>query len=593
MNLLNNRPLLVFILFLSIFLLFSNGKVTSSMDVDVLRYSQNLIDTGSIGSESKLSNGTVYSPKTHLFYPLEGIGIILPVAFISKLSQFFNIDSTFLIFSSGSILFALAMMFMYKLFSLLVSNRKSLLFVLAIGLATPVFVLSKMLFPEPFVMFAISGSLYYYFKFSIKRSEISLLYCGLLTGLTLIMRPDSPIFYSLMIILVLVKLFNYKASTKKYLYFFAGIVVFTTVFFFNNYLKFGSFIETGYTVNKYHRNEVITALQSDIIELPDRIQSKLITAQEAVKADKNSNISKQLVSEYYSLDKSLKDKNSYLLDLKENEKFRINDVLAAKGDEGFARLLKDYFYGLYLILIFPNRAIFFLSPIFLFVVFGIKGFYERFKLESIFYSLIFFAYLSLYALRAPYGYSGTAAWGIRYMLPMFLILSLFLTGVDKFLNPDHPKYKLFKYSFLSLLVLSALFQIIGSAINYQHVQMPLENVITQVYGKENIRMSRIQLMTKANSSLLLNNAQILTGNVPEVIKPHLSEDVIKYNIKPQYTNNSGPNDWFFYDLVIAEQKQLTGNLKNPSNYKLLFFVLIMLAIGSSYYVIRGKKIIKT
>ena len=331
----------------------------------------------------------------------------------------------------------------------------------------------------------------------------------------------------------------------------------------------------------------MSSLEEDLKKLPVELQSVLVSAQSSVEKDKTSEVSQNLVKKYYSLDKSLKDKTAYLDKLKESENYRINGVFANKGEKGFLKIIKDYFYGLYLILIFPNRAIFFLSPILLFIFFGVKDLYKRFKIETIIYSLVFFAYLSLYALRAPYGYSGTAAWGIRYMLPMFLILSLFFIGFDKYLKPDHPKYKLFKYSFFSLLILSGIFQIIGSSINYQHVQMPLENVITQVYGKENIRMSRIQLMTKANSSLLLNNAQILTGNVPQVIKPHLSKDVIKNNIRPQYTNNAGPNDWFFYDLF--NDKALAQNIQNKSNYKILFFILLLFS-GSSVYFLINKKV---
>lgn len=585
MKILTNKPFLIFILFLSVFLLFSNGRITSSMDVDVVRYSQNFIESGSIGSESNLSNGTVYSPKTGLFYPLEGLGIIVPVALISYISELLSVKSTFLIFSTGAIFFALTLMFMFKLFSLFVSDKMALIYTIILGLATPVFAMSKMLFPEPFVMLAISGSLYYYFKYNNDKLNISLLLCGLFTGLTLIMRPDSPIFYILTIILVSMKLFKENDKLKKYIFFFIGISIFTLIFFINNFIKFGSILETGYTVNKYQRADVLSSLDDDLKKLPTELQNILVSAQSSVEKDKSSEESQSLVKKYYSLEKSLKDKTAYLDKLKESENYRINGVFANKGEEGFLKIVKDYFYGLYLILIFPNRAIFFLSPILLFIFFGIKDFYKRFKIETIIYSLVFLAYLSLYALRAPYGYSGTAAWGIRYMLPMFLILSLFFIGFDKYLKPDHPKYKLFKYSFFSLLILSGIFQIIGSSINYQHVQMPLENVITQVYGKENIRMSRIQLMTKANSSLLLNNAQILTGNVPQVIKPHLSEDVIN-NIKPQYRENPGPNDWFFYDLF--KDKALAQNIKNKSNYKMLFFVLLLLSGGSMYLLVRKK-----
>ncbi|MDA3884787.1 MAG: glycosyltransferase family 39 protein, partial [Candidatus Delongbacteria bacterium] len=328
MKILNNKPFLVFILFLSIFLLFSNGRITSSMDVDVVKYSQNLIDSSNLGSETNLSNGTVYSPKTHLFYPLEGLGIIFPVAMISYISDLFGVESTFLIFSTGAIFFALTLMFMFKLFSLFVSEKKSLIYVALLGLATPIFAMSKMLFPEPFVMLAISGSIYYYFKYTKDKLNLSLLLCGLFTGLTLIMRPDSPIFYILTIILLSVKLFKENDRSKKYIFFLIGIAVFTFVFFINNFIKFGSILETGYTINKYQRAEVLSSLEDDLKKLPTKLQSTLASAQISVEKDKSSEESQSLVKRYYSLDKSLKDKTAYLGKLKESENYRINGVFA-------------------------------------------------------------------------------------------------------------------------------------------------------------------------------------------------------------------------------------------------------------------------
>ena len=71
-----NSDLLVFIFFLSIFIIFSNARITTSMDVDVLRAAQNFIETGSYGATNKLSSGVTFSPKTSLFYPQEAIGVV-------------------------------------------------------------------------------------------------------------------------------------------------------------------------------------------------------------------------------------------------------------------------------------------------------------------------------------------------------------------------------------------------------------------------------------------------------------------------------------------------------------------------------------
>ncbi len=579
----SKSSILVFITFLSIFLLFSNGKITTSMDVDVVRYAQNLVDTGTFGSDLKLSGGTVYSPKTNLFYPMEGIGVVIPVAIMSYISKLFSIESTFLIFSTGAIFFALTFMFMYKLFLLFVSQKKALLYSGILGLATPVFVLSKMLFPEPFVMFAISGSLYYFFKsfYSAdnKNKNINLFLTGLFTSLTLLMRPDAPIFYGLVFILVFIRLLKENNKIIKLTYFGVGILIFTLTFSIVNYSKFGSILETGYGINKSNNREtVLNSLNKDIKTLPTRINEVLVLAKKSVSIDEKSEESQKLILKYQTLTQSLKQKQDYKKELEEKKNFKVNGILANKGDEGIFSIVSDYLYGVVLIVIYPNRSILFFSPILLLLFFGIKQFYRKYKAETVIFALIFFLYLSLFALRAPYGYSGTAAWGVRYMLPMYLIIGLLFIGYDKFFNElSLDKKKKYKIILISLFSISLIFQIIGSSISYQHVQMPLEQIITQKYGKENISRSRIELMTKPNCSLLLNNFQLLTGSVPQVLRNHLSEVEIK-QYSSYFAKQSGPNDWFFYDLL--KDGPLTNKLKNKGSYKFLLFVLLTSLVGS-------------
>ena len=60
----NKRSILtilsIFVFFMSIYIMFSNQRITTSMDVDVLRYASEFIETGTYGSELKLSAGIAF-----------------------------------------------------------------------------------------------------------------------------------------------------------------------------------------------------------------------------------------------------------------------------------------------------------------------------------------------------------------------------------------------------------------------------------------------------------------------------------------------------------------------------------------------------
>ena len=77
-----------------------------------------------------------------------------------------------------------------------------------------------------------------------------------------------------------------------------------------NYSKFGIFTETGYTINKTKRDEVIRSLDSEIKELPKKINTSLTEAKQSAESDKKSIKTKEKIAKYYLLKKSLEDKTS-------------------------------------------------------------------------------------------------------------------------------------------------------------------------------------------------------------------------------------------------------------------------------------------
>lgn len=130
------------------------------------------------------------------------------------------------------------------------------------------------------------------------------------------------------------------------------------------------------------------------------------------------------------------------------------------------------FLGMWLI---PCRSIFFINPILILFLFSIKDFWRKYRFESKVMGTVFVLNTLLYSNRGPTGFPGSAAWGVRYMLPM---VSFMIIPIGVFLDEIFTKDKIFwKRGFWGLLGISIIIQIIGSSVNYQMIQMPLNNQI--------------------------------------------------------------------------------------------------------------------
>ena len=551
--------LVIFAFVLSIYILFSNQRVTTSMDVDVIRYASNWIETGSLGSEQKLSAGVAYSPKTGLFYAMEGVGIIAPLAIFIQASNFFSQDSNFIMYIFNQFFAALAVMFLYLIFKLFINRRKSFFYTTLFALATPLFVHSKYLLPEPVTLLSISMSFYFLLKFRRDRKILFLFLSGLSSGYTLLTRPDAPIFTALFSALAIFII--YKNSGKDLVRnsacYIAGFIIFSAVFAITNFQRFGSVLETGYTLD---RNEVKASIERSLPETYRNFESAARLVEREDETDGNYKEALRHYNRFQSQQKFLEETDKVLSEYGDkNTAFYTNGTL-------------NFINGIYLILFSPNRSIFFLSPFMIILLTPLWSYFRRFRTEFILTGSIVAGYIVLYALRAPLSYAGSAAWGVRYLLPVYPVLFLSVIFYER---SEFSRRLAVRWVFYALCAISVLFQITGSGVNYQSVQMPLEYKAKQIYGTSDMTWaheSRKSMMTGFSSSLLVNNIRIMTGNMtPE---------------QNAYGVEAGPNDWFFLQVLKGKGRLVQG--KDPGSFKALLFLLLITAAGSGYLLYRSK-----
>ncbi len=549
--------ILIFVLFLTVYIIFSNQRVTTSMDIDVLRYASDWVESGYYGSEQKLSSGIAYSPKTKLFYPMEGIGVTAPLAVFIQLSKFLSSESDFEIYLFNQVFSALAVMFIYLMLILFIKKRKSIVYTAVFAFGTPVFVHSKYLLPEPLTLLAVTTAMYFLLKFRSKPKSHYLFFSGLSTGYTLLTRPDAPIFAGIFFVLAVYTIWKTGKClfVKNTVYYALGFSVFAMTFLISNDQRYGSFLETGYTIS---REEVKASLEKDLPETYMRFETAAKKVEKEDASDENYIEAIKYYRQYQSQQKFLEETQKVINEYgNENTAFYTNGFL-------------NFLHGIYLILFSPNRSIFFLSPFLFMLLIPIYGYFRKFRIEFALAGTVVAGYLILYALRAPLSYAGSAAWGVRYLLPVypFLILSAVFYERSEF-----SRKKPARNIFYSLCILSVLFQIIGSSVNYQSVQMPLEYKCKQIYGTSDMTWaheSRKSMMTDFSSSLLLNNMRIISGSLTEEQKA--------------YGVDTGPNDWFFWQVLKGEGRLVEG--KDTGSFKALLFLLLITAAGSTYLLLR-------
>jgi len=434
---------------------------------------------------------------------------------------------------------------------------RSLFYTLVFAAGTPLFVHSKYFLPEPVALLTIVTSFYYLLKFRKVKKTVFIFLSGLSAGYSLLARPDAPIFLLFFILLSVYTAFRLSKCTfvKNSVLFLLGVSVFSTVFLITNYYRYGSYLETGYTQN---REEIKRSLEKDIQDTYKKFETSAGLVRKEDVSDENYVAALKYYRQFQSQQKFLEETNKLI-----SEHGDENTAISTNGPVKFI-------YGIYLILLSPNRSVFFLSPVLIMLLIPMFLNFKRFKIEFILTGCIVAGYLALYALRAPLSYAGSAAWGVRYLLPVYPVMFLGAIFLER---SGMLENKIYKRVLIALFGISVFFQIVGSSVNYQSVQMPLEYKCKQIYGGSDMTWaheSRKRMMTGFSSSLLVNNLRIMSGS--------LTEEQEAYGVE------TGPNDWFFWQVLKGKGRLVEG--KDTGPFKVLLFMLLIAAAGSAYLLFR-------
>jgi len=193
------------------------------------------------------------------------------------------------------------------------------------------------------------------------------------------------------------------------------------------------------------------------------------------------------------------------------------------------------FLGMWII---PNRSIFLINPVLVLLLFALRDFWKKFRFELMVMGFLFLEFTYLYCNRGPLSFTGSAAWGVRYMIPM---VSLMVLPIGLFLDTIFSQNrKGWKRVFVILLTVSFVIQLVGSSVNYQTVQMPAER---HFGGSE----ARLKLTMDPSWSLLWRNIEIL----------------VRY----------GPQDFMFYNFIRR------GDVPGWAGVSLLLLVITLLSSG--------------
>ncbi len=350
------------------------------------------------------------------YYTYEGLACLLLFSLFALLSRLLNIYPHG-VFVANQFIMALACVVLFRVGrQLKCSIRTSLLLSLVYGLGTMAWVHSRYLMPEPLTTLVYLTAFLFLLKYKETLGIRWLFLCGCFTGLALLVRPDAPLFVLCMVTGAGMVLFRARREqagqwsmiAREASVFLIPLVLFFIIYVYYNYVRFGSFFESGYATKAQGTEQVETDGGS--------------SGQNAI----------------------------------------VKTLL------GFA--------GMWII---PCRSVFFINPVLIFIFWAAKDFWRKYRFESIIIALILTVHVLLYSSRGPVGFSGSSAWGVRYMVPMtaFMVIAMGVF-VGKIVIERHPAPV--RKVFMAVFILSIVFQIIGMSSSYH---------VTQNYLQERIQPS--------------------------------------------------------------------------------------------------------
>lgn len=414
------------------------------------------------------------------YYTYMGLVFILVVSAFAVVSKFIGIFPNGFVFMN-QILTAIACIILFDICrELKYSKKTSIVLTLVYGVGTMAWVHSRYLMPEPLTTIVYLTAFLFLLKYRNTTKTIWLFLCGCFTGLSLIVRVDAPLFI-------------------------LAIVIGVLIIFYDTYHQ--------------KRKRVVTIARDGLIFILPLILFFLVYAYfnytrfgsvfEVGYATKARGI------KWYEEDEGYKQKN-----------------MIARALLGFA--------GMWII---PCRSIFFINPVLIFIFWAVKDFWRKFRFECLIIGIMCILHVLLYSSRGPHGFSGSSAWGIRYMIPFVAFMVVVMgTFVGKIFVPRKrtPLIKIFTVIF----VVSVALQLIGMSMTYHLTQ----NYLNDNYAAPDMEwVSRRLMNMHPRWNLITMNVKWLFTYTPDFMyASYFLQDVV--NVE-KYVWQGGAPRWIGVSLV--------------------------------------------
>ena len=201
---------------------------------------------------------------------------------------------------------------------------------------------------------------------------------------------------------------------------------------------------------------------------------------------------------------------------------------------------------------------FFINPVLIFVFWALKDFWKKYRYESIILGIIFFAHVLLYSNRGPGGFSGSSAWGIRYMVPMagFMVIVMGIF-VDKIIGTRSLLFKIFVIVF----AISIAFQYVGVS----NVYLDTQNYLDERYNTPEDKWAarKVMNMNPRWNLITENLKKIKHGDVDLLyVNYFFRKDVLPESILP--VKWIGVVPLFLVCFIIISDYLLLKTLRPPS-----------------------------
>jgi hypothetical protein len=246
-----------------IYALSTSGYYRSSMDVTACMVAQSVLQDGDFAlTKEEIETHELRKGVDGNYYSYESLGTVLIPIPLMVVSYIFGVTSGHplwrIMLLTNPILTALSAVIIFVIGCELKYSRKtSLLLSLIYGLGTMAWAHTRFLMPDPLASLVYLVTFLFLLRYKRTGQTRELLLTGVWAGVALHCRPDAFLFVLAICIGVVLLLRrelkekdkSFSVIARKAVIFVLPIVVFLCIWGYYNYYRFGSVLETGYTVS--------------------------------------------------------------------------------------------------------------------------------------------------------------------------------------------------------------------------------------------------------------------------------------------------------------------------------------------------------